>query len=155
MSRSIYLTHDYAYSAGRVWSVVIDLDRLKEVMAGLITFRNLPSGPIRQGQDLKVEVSLFGLFPYQPYEMRVEQLDPASMTFRSDERGAGVRSWRHRLQVIPTETGCTISEEIEIDAGMLTPIFAAWARYLYGRRHKRRLTILQEIASECLRDPRA
>ena len=65
MSRSVHLIHEYAHPAARVWSVVIDLDRLKEVMAGLITFRNLPSGPIRQGQDLKVEVSLFGLLPYQ------------------------------------------------------------------------------------------
>jgi len=147
MSRSVHLIHEYAHPAARVWSVVIDLDRLKEVMAGLITFQNLPSGPIRQGQDLKVEVSLFGLLPYQPYEMRVERLDPASMTFQSDERGAGVQSWRHCLKVIPTETGCTVSEKIEIEAGPATPVFAAWARYLYGRRHKRRLTILQEIAT--------
>ncbi|MEM1078848.1 MAG: SRPBCC family protein [Pseudomonadota bacterium] len=142
MVQTVQLIHDYPYPASRVWQVVTDLDRLREVTAGLLAFRNLPSGQIRAGQVLEVEVSLFGRLPYQPYRMEVEALDAAAMTFQSDETGAGVETWRHHLRVVPTATGCRVEERIEIAAWFATPIFALWARGLYRARHKPRLQIL-------------
>ncbi|WP_299410840.1 SRPBCC family protein [uncultured Roseobacter sp.] len=144
-AKTIHLSHDYTYPAGWVWGVVIDLDHLKTITKGLVSFRNLPSGQIYQGQHIQVDVSLFSWMPYQPYEMTVIALDHEKMSFQSDEVGAGVKSWRHSLRVSPHKDGCRISEEIEIDAGMATPIFAAWARFLYRRRHKPRLQILASL----------
>ena len=34
-------------------------------------------------------------------------------------------------------------DRIEIDAGLMTPVFAAWARYLYRARHAPRVKLLQ------------
>ncbi len=144
MTASVTLSHDYPYPACAVWAVATDLDHLKTVTGGVLKFRSLPSGTIFQGQHLCVEVSVFGKLPYQPYEMRVVSLDPAAMTFQSHEVGAGVKSWRHALRVVPDGAGCRIEEQIEIDAGILTPVFAAWARFLYRRRHAPRLRILAD-----------
>lgn len=146
MSATVTLSHDYPYPAPEVWAVATDLDHLKTVTEGLLVFRGLPSGEIFQGQHIRVEVSLFGKLPFQPYEMNVVSFDTAGMRFQSHEIGAGVKSWCHTLRVVPTEDGSRIEEQIEIDAGILTPLFAAWARFLYRRRHAPRLRILQTAA---------
>ncbi len=145
-AKTICLSHDYPYPAQQVWDVAIDLDHLKTVSNGLVSFRNLPSGQLYQGQHIQVDVSLFGWMPYQPYEMAVSALDDERMSFLSSEVGAGVRSWSHSLRVIPQKNGCRILEQIEIDAGLATPIFTAWAIFLYRRRHSPRLRILTALA---------
>lgn len=145
MVRKVQLRHDYAFPARAVWHVVTDLDHLRTVTEGLLAFRDLPSGQIAEGQTLDVQVSLLGRLPYQPYRMRVVRCDGEQMTFSSSERGIGVKTWKHRLQVIPADTGSQIRETIEIDAGWKTPLFVAWARFLYRRRHPRRVKILRQF----------
>ncbi len=148
MTKTVHLTHPYSYPARQVWAVATDLDHLETVTAGLLAFRDLPSGAIYQGQHLTVQVSLFGTLPYQPYEMTVIEFDQDTMMFRSNEVGAGVKSWRHSLDVIAQGEGhCRIEEQIEIDAGVMTPIFAAWARFMYRKRHAPRLRILANDAA--------
>ncbi len=149
MPKTVQLTHVYPYPAERVWAIAVDLDHLKEVTAGLLVFRDLPSGRIHKGQQLRVQVSLFGKLPYQPYEMTVVECDDANRTFRSNEVGAGVKSWQHSLAVVADEEyGCRIEEQIDIDAGWMTPVFVAWARFLYRRRHAPRLRILERAVSK-------
>ena len=38
--------------------------------------------------------------------------------------------------------GSRLTDRIEIDAGLLTPLFVMWARYLYKARHKPRMRML-------------
>lgn len=141
--RTVRLTHDYPFPARKVWDVAIDYDCLTEVMDGLVTFEGLPSGRVHAGQSLNVMVSLFGKLPAQPYHIEVMSFDDDEMRLQSSGLGAGVKSWKHTLQVTPTETGCQLSDTIEIDVGWATALFALWARYLYAKRHVPRLRILQ------------
>ncbi len=146
MSKTIHLTHRYDFHTDLVWNVATDLDHLKRVTQSLVTFRNLPSGQIFEGQDLHVDVSLFGKMPYQPYRMTVVEFDGVQRRFQSSEIGAGVKSWLHTLQITAEGDGCRIDETIEVDAGSLTPLFAAWAAYMYRKRHALRLAILKELS---------
>jgi hypothetical protein len=139
------LIHEYPYPARLVWDVVTDLGFLKEVTSGLVAFRGLPSGKITLGQKIEVEVSLFGWLPYQAYRMELVEVDVRDHHFRSVESGAGVKSWTHRLRLEDTATGCRLIEKIEIDAGLITPAFRAWATFLYKRRHAPRLEILNRL----------
>lgn len=141
--RIVYLKHEYPFLARDVWEVATDYDCLAEVMKGMITFEGLPKGRIKAVQSASVMVSLFGRLPAQPYHMEVVAFDDKAMTLTSSEIGAGVKSWRHTLQDLPTETGCTLTDRIEIEAGMLTIPFALWAKVLYAKRHKPRLCILE------------
>ena len=111
-------------------------------MRGLIAFEGLPEGRARTGQKFTVMVSLFGKFPPQPYSIEVLGCDDEARVLRSSERGAGVKSWHHTLSVEPTETGCCLTDRIDIDAGWLTPLFGLWAKYLYRKRHGPRLRLL-------------
>lgn len=152
MTITVKLSHDYPFSPENVWTVATDLGHLKTITHGLLNFRNLPRGQIYKGQHIKVQISLFGKLPYQPYEMTVLTCDPATMSFHSQETGAGVKSWDHALSVIPTKTGSRIEEEITIDAGLATWVFAIWARVLYRRRHAPRLKILEGLANSLPHD---
>ena len=142
--RTVTLEHDYPAPAEEVWAIATDLDALKEVMKGLVSFEGLPSGRVHEGQSLTVMVSLFGKLPAQPYFMEILECDDDAMVLRSFERGAGVKSWKHSLTVAPLGTGCRLMEVIEIEAGWLTWVFAAWARFLYRKRHQPRLRLLAE-----------
>lgn len=145
MPRTIDLVHRYPHSPDLVWLVAIDLDHLARIASGKVTFRRLPKGRIFKGQVIDVEVSLFGAMPFQPYRMEVTDFDPVAKRFRSSEKGAGVKSWRHSLQVFEDGGGARVEESIEIDAGLLTPLFCRWAQFLYASRHKPRLDILKEL----------
>lgn len=112
-------------------------------MARLATFEGLPTGRTATGQTMNVMVSLFGKLPKQPYYMEILACDDERMILRTFEQGAGVKSWRHTLTVTETPSGSRLTDSIEIDAGLMTPIFALWAKYLYSARHKPRLKLLQ------------
>lgn len=141
--KTVTLTHHYKSPARDVWALATNYGVLAEVMRGLITFTGLPEGRTYTGQSVTVMVSLFGKLPPQPYHMEVLECDDQAMILRSAERGAGVKSWQHTLQVMETEDGCSLSDRIEIDAGWLTTPFAWWARYLYKKRHAPRLRLLR------------
>lgn len=140
-------SHSYPQPADLVWQMATDFGHLSEVTRGMVIFRGLPYGRPHPGQLLEVEVWLFGLLPCQPYEMELVDLDEADRRFTSSEKGAGVRRWEHRLQVVETATGARIDESLTIDAGRLAPAFAAGARRLYQRRHRPRLHLLGRLAA--------
>lgn len=142
MARTIVLTHDYPYPARAVWDVATDMDAYRDVMGRLITFDSLPSGRVSQGQRIDVRISVFGVLPWQDYAMTVEAMDDAAMWFQSDERGAGIQSWRHHCSVMAVDGGCRLTDRVEVDAGWKTPVFALWAKAVYRARHGPRLRIL-------------
>ena len=140
--RVVTLSHDYPYPPEMVWNIATDFAALEEVMKGRIAFSGLPEGRTRTGQIIDVGVSLFGVLPEQPYRMEVLECDDEAMVLRSSELGAGVKKWDHTLTVTPLENGARLSDRIEIEAGHLTPLFAAWAKYVYKSRHAPRLRLL-------------
>lgn len=147
VTKTITLSHDYRAGAEDVWDIATRFDALDRVNRPRIVMTGLPTGRIFQGQKIDVMVSLFGKLPNQPYRMDVVICDDEKRHFRSSEHGAGVKSWEHDLNVVETEYGSRITESISIDAGFLTPLFAAWARYLYKARHPGRLELLSEKAA--------
>ncbi|SHI67450.1 SRPBCC family protein [Wenxinia saemankumensis] len=140
----VALTHRFDAPPARVWASATDLGHLRAVCAGLVAFddRVPRTGRIRQGDVYVTGVRLFGRLPPQDYRMEVAELDDSAMTFRSEESGAGVRRWTHRLAVLPDGAGARIEESIEIEAGAATPLMALWARLLYRLRARRRRALL-------------
>lgn len=152
MSQLVKLEHEYQQNARQVWHVATNIQYFEKIMRGLVSFRGLPKAPLHEGQVLQLQVSLFGILPYQPYHINIVTFDEDKMQFCSMEKGVGVHLWRHELRVMPNgdDSGCKIIEQIEIDAGVSTPIFVLWAQFLYKKRHPRRLSLLAELASKSL-----
>ncbi|MBU2981702.1 SRPBCC family protein [Lentibacter algarum] len=140
--KTVYVESNYPVPAAELWALATDYGALAQVMQGIAAFEGLPKGRAVTGQKLNVMVSLFGKLPNQPYFMEVLECDDERMILRSSEKGAGVKSWKHTLEVTETADGSRLSDKIDIDAGWLTSIFAVWAKYLYSARHKPRLKLL-------------
>ncbi|MCX7559356.1 hypothetical protein OS190_07215 [Sulfitobacter sp. F26204] len=141
--RTVHIENDYAVAPERLWAVATSYDALAEIMQGLTVFQGLPSGRARTGQKLEIMVSLFGRLPAQPYVIEILECDDDRRVMQASEQGAGVKSWHHTLSVTETATGSRLSDHIQIEAGLLTPVFVLWARYLYQARHKPREKLLQ------------
>ncbi len=146
--KTVILEHQYAAPARDVWALARDLDALTEIMNGLVTFEGMPNGRVFQGQKINVRVSLFGKLPARPYFMEVLECSDDAMILQSFEKGAGVKSWRHRLTVEPHGAGCLLKDVIEIDAGWMSWAFALWAGYLYRKRHEPRVRILTGLRTK-------
>lgn len=142
--KTVTLEHFYPADPKDVWELAIDFEALREVSEHMVTFEGLPTGKIYEGQSIDVMTSLFGKLPKQPYHMEVVELDHEKMMFLSSERGSGVKHWQHRLTITPHENGALLTDTIKIHAkiGLLTPLFALWAKHMYEGRHQPRLKIL-------------
>lgn len=148
MPAKVHLRHDYPHPAQAVWNVATDMQAYAKVMDRLMTFEGLPDDPLHEGQQIDVTFRLFGKLPPQPYHMRLDVFSPEDRHFKSFEWGGAVKSWEHALRVVETEDGCVLTDDVTIDAGWLTPIYVAFARYMYRRRHPVRLQILNDKTME-------
>lgn len=142
--RTVKVTHSYDVAAERLWALATDYDALIAIAENMVRFDGLPKGRLEEGQEVKTRVSLFGLLPWQPYVIRVLTSDDANMTMISDENGAGVETWRHTLTVTGDDTSSQLTDEIQIEAGWMTPLVAMWAAIMYRKRHKPRLRLLAD-----------
>lgn len=141
---TIDVIHHYPVDAGRLWHVATDLSTLSDTTRGLVRYRGLPRGAVREGTEVAYEVSLLGLTPWRPYNVAVVAMDARRMHFATEEWGAGIERWRHDLRVEPTDTGAMLIERVEVAAEHLwfTPIATGFADLMYRRRHGPRLALL-------------
>ena len=123
-----------------VFEAVTTVDAFRHVTAGLLTY--LPArgrtGRLHEGLEMRGWLLLGGVVPFSKHRIAIVSIDPATRTMRSDEGGGVIRSWRHRITVTPIGPGrCRYEDEIEIDAGALTPAVCAFAAGFYRLRQRR------------------
>lgn len=149
MSARIIITADYHANASDVFRSALDFDELKKAMEGLATYE-IVSGdesPAREGQTLISNVTLFGFMKTKNYAMHIERLDHDRLVLQSREHGGAIKQWDHRLSVTQIGEIARWTDDITIDAGLLTFGAARFGTYVYSYRHKKRsaLTITTEI----------
>jgi hypothetical protein len=125
-----------------VWETVQTSELLLQVTRPLMRIEPAAgvSFPERwqEGKSVSCQLYLFGFLPLGGHTIRFERIDPQSRQIQSNESGQLVRSWLHRIEVAPAEGGRALyCDEVEIDAGLLTPLVAAFARVFYGHRQRR------------------
>lgn len=149
MRRVVEVSHDYPVAPARLWALAMDIDALATMNAPLIRFGALPAGRMRAGLVIDTTVSVLGRTPARPYRIEMASCDDAAMCAQTHETGAGLRRWDHRIAVTAVPGGARLTDRIEIEAGLLTPVYAWWARKLYRHRDapRRRLLGLAQDAA--------
>ena len=122
------------------WDRVKRTDTLRYVTRGLLGFR--PDGEIperlAEGETYTMRLLFFGVVPAWRHEIHIVRLDEETHEIRTEERGGPVRSWRHRIAVDGEGWGSTrYLDEIEIAAGVLTPLVWFYAHLFYRYRQMR------------------
>ena len=140
---TVIIEHDYDAAPADVWHVATDFACFLEAMKGIATFDGMPTqGRVKAGQSFDTKVRLFGRMPPMDYHMEVVACDDEAMRFESHEYGGSIKSWRHALQVTETPRGARLTDRIQIDAGLMTPLMRLWAKFVYNRRHQPRVQML-------------
>ena len=123
----------YDVPADVLWRHVVRYDALEAAMSGRLVRVKCPPGEVPVGR----------------WRFKVVARDDIGRRLRSTESGTGVRRWTHEIGIEEAgNDGSRLSDTIEIDAGVLTPIIVRFARSEYERRHRlRRQMIERESAS--------
>lgn len=131
----------------RVWKELHRPKLLEYVAAPLVVFNPVApeSFPERWEEDeYRVAMLLFGVVPLGEQticisRVRVDDADGEQFyQLRDDGTGQLVSLWNHQISVRETSDGKTVyTDEIEVKAGVLTPVIWLFAAIFYRHRQRR------------------
>ena len=142
--RTIHLTTELPAPRDRVWQASQHPASFLYVIRGLVGVPALAgrTDPVEVGEVVTGWILLFHVLPLHRHRIRVAEVDAATGTIRTEERGGVLRRWDHLLRVEPLGDGtCRYSDTIDIDAGPVTPVAAAVATIFYRYRQLRWRTL--------------
>jgi hypothetical protein len=121
-----------------VWEAVKRLDTFRYVTRGVLGFRVAGDpGELRKGMVVRGRLLFFHAIPAWMHEIRVLEVDESRMEILTSEGGGPVSNWGHRITVAPAGGRTRYTDEIEIDAGAITPLVWAYAHVFYRYRQAR------------------
>ncbi len=96
----------------------------------------IPAGFAAPGAQAAGRLWWLGVLPAWTHHLRVVEIGGREL--RTAEHGGPLRAWNHWLTFAPTSaTTCAYTDEIEIDAGLLTRPTALFARAFFALRQAR------------------
>ncbi|RKT32791.1 hypothetical protein BXY70_2140 [Roseovarius halotolerans] len=138
MAANLFVKATYTADADVLFKCASDFSDLLHATRKISKYRGLPPVPMVEGAQYATDIRLFGLIGCRNYQIRVDRICKHSRLLETVEFCDRIRSWRHRLQVHSTATGSVWVDHVIIDAGIMTPIVARYARFMYRHRHKAR-----------------
>jgi hypothetical protein len=137
LSTTLECTADEAWERVRTWPL------LRHVAAPLIRFT--PKGdtvfPVHwQPGEYRAWMWLFGVIPlgWQAVVISEPPPDGATRFIRDNGYSPLIRRWDHWIAITPMAEGTAhYVDRVDIDAGLLTPLVARFARVFYAHRQRR------------------
>lgn len=134
--------------ASRVWREVKTVRLFRFVTAPVVVFRSAEPGGFPDQfvpGPHRVNMYLFGVLPMgqQILDASMGPDDGPTYWLRDNGRSALIKKWDHRVTVSPSNDGHTnYRDEVEIEAGILTPIIFAFAALFFRwRQHRWRVLV--------------
>jgi hypothetical protein len=91
-----------------------------------------------QGETVRCRPLVFGFIPVGIRTLHFERIDDTRREIETREEDALVRLWHHQISIAPRPGNrARYRDEIDIDAGLLTPVVWAWANVFYRHRQRR------------------
>ncbi len=139
--RKITLTSHFPAPIEKVWGLLQRSDTLVHVAAPLLTFRHL-TGPFPEiwvDGHHEVKLRFLGFVPLgrQSIDIRIEQQPNDVYTILDAGSGRIAKVWDHLITIAPEGDGTRYTDEVTIDAGLLTLPVTLFARVFYGHRQRR------------------
>jgi hypothetical protein len=122
---------------------------LEHIAAPLIQFAPLgaPFPEFWQPGEYRARMFLFGIVPIGWQAIVISHPEPSGSTRFVRDNGYGplIRLWDHWIAIGPDPGGGTrYIDQVTIDAGVFTPIVAAFARVFYAHRQRRWRALVAE-----------
>ena len=138
----VYVESLLPCNADAAWAEVQKSTLLLEVIQPLAFVRPLEGETFPDewtvGTTVRCRTVLLGLFPLGIRSIFFEKIDASTRVIQSREFDALVRTWDHKIEVDPVSASeCRYSDEIEVEAGVLTPLVWLFAQVFYRHRQRR------------------
>jgi hypothetical protein len=139
--------------ADLAWSAVQTSALLDEICAPLIylTPEAGKKTPERwaPGSTVRMRPRMFGVLPLATRHLHWERIDDAAREIQTREHDAMIRRWDHRIHIEPAGDGqCRYTDDIEIEAGLLTPLVWLYAQGFYRHRQRRWGRVAKRLACQ-------
>lgn len=143
----VRVTSDLPIPADVAAGLIRKPELLRYVTWPLLRIPDLPDEEFSVGHQMTVRLYLFGVLPLWLHTVRVVGGDDTAGEARTEEHGGPLRSWRHRLVVTPVcSRSCRYTDEVDVDAGLLTPLAVVSTRMFYRYRHWRWAALARVLA---------
>jgi hypothetical protein len=138
--------------ADAAWSAVQTSALLEEICAPLIYFRAEPGTEIPErwspGGANRLQPRMFGFLPLATRVLNWERIDQTAREIQTREHDAMIRRWDHRIHVEPAGDGsCRYTDDVQIEAGVLTPLVWLYAQWFYRHRQKRWQRVAKRLSA--------
>ena len=135
------------------WDEVQKSALLVEVARPLVVIKPLRGETLPQrwleGATVRSKAYLFGIVPFGTRTLRFERVDQHAREIQTRERDALIKKWDHLIRIAEAHDGQThYSDEIEIDAGLLTPLVWLFASWFYRHRQRKWQKVACRLAQE-------
>ncbi len=98
-----------------------------------------------QGVTYVCKIRIFKWIPIGKRQLTIERVDDNKLEIQSREFDPLVRKWDHLIRVEASENETLYSDELDIEAGFLTPFVCLYAWIFYRHRHRRWRAIATEL----------
>jgi hypothetical protein len=128
--------------AEKMWNELQMVSSLRHVAAPLLGFSACNDRPLPErwaiGEAYHLRISLFGLIPLGRHTIVIDAIRPDARAIVSKEHGRLARVWNHMIRIDPIdERRILYTDEIEIQAGILTVFVWLFAHVFYRHRQRR------------------
>jgi hypothetical protein len=147
----VYVESVLPCAAEKVWDEVQRPSLLLEVIRPLVKLVpvDAPQFPERwvEGTTVRCKSYLFGIIPLGTRTIFLERIDSAVGEIQSRESDALIRRWDHLVRVRGTGDGrAQYSDEIALEAGLLTGFVWLFAQWFYRHRQRRWRRVANRLA---------
>ncbi|MEL7187923.1 MAG: hypothetical protein AAGK17_00105 [Pseudomonadota bacterium] len=142
-ARIVQLTCTLDCTPDNAWEHVQTSALLHHITQPLIRFRpqGQPFPAIWEPGEYRAWMFLFGFIPlgWQAIAISKPKSDGKARFVRDNGYSPLIKTWDHWIMIEPSADGekTRYTDKVTIDAGVLTPVVALFARIFYGHRQKR------------------
>jgi hypothetical protein len=125
-----------------MWTELVKTESLVRVSAPILYFAPQDAKPLpttwEVGGTYPVTLSAFRVLPLGRHVIEIKVLDAEAREICTNEHGALARTWNHRIR-LGTQTGPVFeyTDQIDIHAGVRTPLIWLFAQLFYRHRQHR------------------
>lgn len=148
--RAVIVSTQLDCPAATVWLAVKTPHAFVHVAKGMLRFPAAEKldRPWRVADEIHGWTYLFGIMPFSHHHLMIESINEFERTLVTSEHGGLIRTWKHRLAITSlTDRSCTYEDRIDIDAGVVTLVVAAYAKVFYRYRQRRWQTLARLLAA--------
>lgn len=146
--KTITITSVFPAAINQIWPLLTKVETLQFIAAPYASFVPLEKGgelAWREGETARYNLRIFGFFPMGTHTIAVKTFDEETHKVFTEEHNRMVPVWNHAISLVAlSEESAEYTDNVDIDAGWITPFVVLWSKLFYRHRQKKWLRLLKK-----------